>query len=113
MRPLHWIAGCAGALAIACGAGEYAPAPNGSSAGTAGSAAGSGATAGSGGSAGTSGSAGTAGSAGGVVEPPLSCDDVTPGPAPVRLLTRVQYDNTVSDLLGTSSRPATGFPAEN
>jgi hypothetical protein len=112
MRPLSWIAGCAGALAIACGTGDYASAP-GSSAGSAGNSAGSGASAGAGGGAGTSGSAGTGGSAGGVVEPPLSCDERRPGPAPLRLLTRVQYDNTVADLLGTSSRPATGFPAEN
>ncbi len=70
-----------------------------------------GATAGSSGSAGMSGGA-TGGSAG-VVEPPLSCDQLRPGPAPLRLLTRVQYDNTVADLLGTSSRPATGFPSEN
>jgi hypothetical protein len=111
MRPLPWIAGCAGALAIACGTGEHAAGPPGPVAGSAGS--GSGATAGVGGSAGTSNGAGTGGSAGGIVDPPLSCDELRPGPAPLRLLTRVQYDSTVADLLGTSSRPATGFPAEN
>lgn len=113
MRTLHWIAGCAGALAVACGTGDRASGPPGSNAGTAGSSAGSGAAAGVSGGAGTATNAGTGGSAGGVVEPPLSCDETAPGPAPVRLLTRVQYDNTVADLLGTSSRPATGFPAEN
>jgi hypothetical protein len=60
-----------------------------------------------------SGGAGTSGSAGTAGEPPLTCDEVRPGPSPLRLLTRLQYDNTVADLLGTSSRPATGFPAEN
>ena len=35
------------------------------------------------------------------------------GPAPLRLLTHVQYDNTVEDLLGNTSRPSQRFPAEN
>jgi hypothetical protein len=36
-----------------------------------------------------------------------------PGAAPIRLLTHVQYDNTVADLLGDTSAPSAGFPAEN
>jgi len=44
----------------------------------------------------------------------VSCDDrVSPGAAEARLLTRLQYDNTVRDLLGDSSAPAQSFPAEN
>src|SRR5262245_14956098 len=34
------------------------------------------------------------------------------GPTPLRLLTRVEYDNTVRDLLGDDSRPARVFPLE-
>lgn len=43
---------------------------------------------------------------------PISCEQATPGPAPVRLLTRQQYDNTVRDLLGDTSQPGKGFPRE-
>lgn len=42
-----------------------------------------------------------------------SCAEVVPGAAESRLLTRLQYDNTVRDLLGDESAPARGFPAEN
>jgi Protein of unknown function (DUF1592)/Protein of unknown function (DUF1588)/Protein of unknown function (DUF1585)/Protein of unknown function (DUF1595)/Protein of unknown function (DUF1587) len=42
-----------------------------------------------------------------------NCDDITPGAAEARLLTRLQYDNTVRELLGDVSAPAQGFPAEN
>jgi hypothetical protein len=41
------------------------------------------------------------------------CSGVQNGPAPLRLLTHVQYDNTVEDLLGDTSRPSRRFPAEN
>jgi hypothetical protein len=54
------------------------------------------------------GAAGTAG------EPlPVTCDVTQPGPAPLRLLTRFQYDNAVRDLLGDTTRPSLGFPPEN
>jgi hypothetical protein len=46
-------------------------------------------------------------------EPPAegaSCVGVQAGAAPVRLLTREQYNNTVRDLLGDASRPADAFP---
>lgn len=33
-----------------------------------------------------------------------------PGPAPLRRLTRAEYNNTVADLLGDTSRPAGAFP---
>jgi hypothetical protein len=39
--------------------------------------------------------------------------NLAPGAAESRLLTRLQYDNTVRDLLGDVSSPARGFPAEN
>ncbi len=35
-----------------------------------------------------------------------------PGPAPLRRLTRNEYDNTVRDLLGDATHPAVAFPAE-
>jgi hypothetical protein len=44
---------------------------------------------------------------------PTSCEDTNPAPAPLRLLTRFQYDNAVRDLLADDSRPALGFPPEN
>lgn len=45
--------------------------------------------------------------------PPLDCSVLTAGAAESRLLTRLQYDNTVRDLLGDTSTPARTFPAEN
>jgi len=47
------------------------------------------------------------------VEAPLICDVTSPGPAPLHLLTRFQYDNAMRDLLGDSSRPSSSFPPEN
>ena len=38
--------------------------------------------------------------------PTSSCSTIDPGPSPLRRLTRIEYDNTVQMLLGTSSRPA-------
>lgn len=43
----------------------------------------------------------------------VSCNVIAPGAAESRLLTRLQYDNTIRDLLGDTSSPAQGFPAEN
>jgi hypothetical protein len=49
----------------------------------------------------------------GVVEPgPTSCEDTNPAPAPLRLLTRFQYDNAVRDLLGDDTHPSAAFPPE-
>ena len=39
-----------------------------------------------------------------------SCVGIRATEAPIRLLTREQYNNTVRDLLGDTSRPADGFP---
>ena len=45
--------------------------------------------------------------------PPLVCGAaVQPGPAPIRRMTRFEYDNTVRDLLGDTTRPADSFVAE-
>ncbi|MFV8751745.1 DUF1592 domain-containing protein [Nannocystaceae bacterium ST9] len=41
-----------------------------------------------------------------------SCATLDPGPAPIRRLTRVEYDNTVYQLLGDSSHPADAFPPD-
>ncbi|HVZ32941.1 MAG TPA: DUF1592 domain-containing protein, partial [Polyangiaceae bacterium] len=41
------------------------------------------------------------------------CGRVAPGAAEARLLTRLQYDNTVRDLLGDLNVPARNFPDEN
>ena len=41
------------------------------------------------------------------------CDGIAdPGPTPFRRLTRDQYDNTVRDLLGDTTRPARDFPPD-
>jgi hypothetical protein len=42
--------------------------------------------------------------------PPVS--EISPGPAPVRRMTRFEYDNTVRDLLGDTTSPARDFGAE-
>ncbi len=41
------------------------------------------------------------------------CGETTrPGPSPIRRLTRVEYDNTVRDLLGDETNPSRDFPPE-
>jgi hypothetical protein len=110
MRALVCLSGCLALFALACSSGNTEPAtlrpPPGGSGGMAGSGAG-----GSGGSmSGTGGGmACTPTGMGGAVD----CNGVQHGAAPLRLLTHVQYDNTVEDLLGDTSRPSQRFPAEN
>jgi hypothetical protein len=41
-----------------------------------------------------------------------ACKDIKPGPAPMRRLTRAEYDNTIRDLLGEDKQLAKGFPGE-
>jgi hypothetical protein len=41
-----------------------------------------------------------------------ACRTRDSGPSPIRRLTRWEYDNTVRDLLGDSSRPASRFPPD-
>jgi hypothetical protein len=41
-----------------------------------------------------------------------ACATIKPGPSLARRLTRWEYDNTVRDLLGDTSAPGRGFPAE-
>ncbi|WP_438018509.1 DUF1592 domain-containing protein [Sorangium sp. So ce315] len=48
---------------------------------------------------------------GGEATAPL-CTTVEPGESPLRRMTRVEYDNTIFDLLGDDSRPARGFVPE-
>jgi hypothetical protein len=72
--------------------------------------------AGSGGASGGMGSSGTGAggmAASGAGGAPLACEHPMPGVAPLRLLTHVQYDNSVADLLGDTTRPSSSFPAEN
>ncbi len=46
-------------------------------------------------------------------DPAGVCDGtVDPGPTPFRRLTRDEYDNTVRDLLGDTTRPARAFPPD-
>src|SRR5688500_9458767 len=51
---------------------------------------------------------------GGASGDPVMCESqVVPSLAPAALLTRAQYDNTVADLLGDTTRPSSVFPPEN
>ncbi|MFT5435205.1 MAG: hypothetical protein ACI9OJ_005922 [Myxococcota bacterium] len=43
----------------------------------------------------------------------LSCEAVMPGAAPVRLLTRDEYQNTIRDLVGVDEAPVDLLPPEN
>lgn len=43
---------------------------------------------------------------------PLDCSLIHPGDAPIRRMTRVEYNNTVRDLLGDTSEPAANFVPE-
>jgi hypothetical protein len=43
---------------------------------------------------------------------PLDCSKPSPGAAPVRRMTRAEYNNTVRDLLGDDTKPAQGFALE-
>ncbi|MFT7583358.1 MAG: hypothetical protein ACI9MR_005045 [Myxococcota bacterium] len=46
-------------------------------------------------------------------ERPANCAVApTPGPAPLRRLTRTEFNNTVQDLTGTTTRPGDAFPPE-
>ena len=40
------------------------------------------------------------------------CTTLSPGPSPLRRLTQPEYNNTVRDLLGDSSSPASTFPPD-
>ena len=66
---------------------------------------GAGAVTGVGGSAGV----GTTGAAG---APLVQCNTIAPGRAPVRRLTTYEYNNTVRDLLGDTTNPGSGLPAQ-
>jgi hypothetical protein len=52
--------------------------------------------------------------AGGPGDGPLSCDAATihAGDAPVRRMTRFEYDSTIRELLGDASAPSSSFPAD-
>ena len=41
-----------------------------------------------------------------------ACKQISAGPAPIRRLTRAEYDRTVADLLGEDLKLARSFPAE-
>jgi hypothetical protein len=102
-------AGGSGAAQSAGGAGG-----KGTSGGTAGSAPSTGGTGASTGGASSGGAAGSSGTAG-LAPLPSECANqaaITPGRAPLRRLTKVEYNNTVRDLLGDTSQPAYALPAE-
>src|SRR5437762_13611433 len=39
-----------------------------------------------------------------------ACKAISPGPAPLRRLTRAEFDNTIRDLIGEDRRLAQAFP---
>src|SRR5262245_61943222 len=43
------------------------------------------------------------------LRPGTMCEATLPAPAPTLLMTRVEYDNTVRDLLGDTTQPASAF----
>jgi len=56
---------------------------------------------------------GKGGAPGGTGTMQAACKDtITPGPSPMRRLTRWEYNNTVADLLGDATRPAEKFVPE-
>ncbi|HVR21463.1 MAG TPA: DUF1592 domain-containing protein [Polyangiaceae bacterium] len=77
-----------------------------------GGAAGDDATTPRGGSAGNGGSSGSSGEAGSGGEPDTACTTDSPPEAPLRHLTRFEYDNTVRDLFGDKNRPAQALPRD-
>ena len=42
----------------------------------------------------------------------MACATRDPGPSPIRRLTRSEYDNTLRDLLGDTTRPSAAFPPD-
>jgi hypothetical protein len=64
------------------------------------------------GGAGAPGMAGAPGAAGAGAHEPEACESSGPPRAPLRRLSRYEYNNTVRDLLGDSSAPAKDFPSE-
>src|SRR5580692_10887356 len=64
-----------------------------------------------GGLAGGMGASGGAGGAGASTTQ-AACGTLSPGASPLRRLTQSEYDNTVRDLLGDTTNPATTFPPD-
>src|SRR5450755_1833862 len=65
------------------------------------------------GSSGMAGSSSSGGAAGGDGTTALVCQPDLHPTSPLSLLTRVQYDATIADLLGDTSQPSQSFPPEN
>ena len=92
------------------GAGGATTGAGGATTGSGGATTGSGgATTGSGGAGGAAGTSGTGGQGGGT-PPPAGTD---PGRVTLHRLNRVEYNNTVRDLLGTTRMPADDFPIDD
>src|SRR5580698_10780973 len=58
------------------------------------------------------GALGAGGSAPGMSTTQALCTTLSPGASPLRRLTQPEYNNTVRDLLGDSSSPASAFPPD-
>ncbi|HEX6764545.1 MAG TPA: DUF1592 domain-containing protein, partial [Polyangiaceae bacterium] len=110
-----FLAGCTAELNAPAGQGSAAAGPGsgGTSAAGTGTGAGTGASSGAGGSSATGGT-GTGTGGGPDIDPdaPTPPAPANPGSVTVRRLNRVEYDNTVRDLLGTTLHPADTFQAD-
>jgi hypothetical protein len=119
------VAGLAGALAASGCMGSIGHAPGDPGAGaTTGTGSGNAGQTGNGGAGGSAGmiTTGIGGSFGGGTTggsgpgaagaPMIQCNTIAPGRAPVRRLTTYEYNNTVRDLLGDTTNPGTGLPAQ-
>ena len=57
-------------------------------------------------------SSGAAGSSAVPMDAMPGCATISPGPSPLRRLTRFEYNNTVADLFVDATSPASRFPPE-
>jgi hypothetical protein len=110
MRAPVCLLGCLACFALACSSVNT---PTNATPVTGGTGATTGGTGGGGSGGGTVGGTGGGPLCGGGTGGALDCSGVQEGVAPLRLLTHVQYDNTVEDLLGDITHPSQHFPAEN
>ena len=102
-------------LALACGHSQRAARGDADKAGEAGDSSDTGGSeqggsSGRGGTSGNSASGGTSGSGEGGAAGDDACSAESPPQAPIRRLSRFEYDNTVRDLFGDASRPARALP---
>jgi hypothetical protein len=108
---LFWAGLASLTVAFACGHSRRGAGGDSDKAGAAGDASETGGSD-QGGSSGRGGTSGSGGSGEGGAAGEDACSTESPPQAPIRRLSRFEYDNTVRDLFGDSSRPARALPAD-